>query len=65
MSDRIRITVLVENTAGHGVLGEHGLAFWIETPAGAALLDTGQGEVLLRNANCLGVWLAGLSEASV
>jgi hypothetical protein len=33
MSDKIRITVLVENTAGLSLLGEHGLAFWIETPA--------------------------------
>lgn len=58
MSDRIRITVLVENTAGHSTLGEHGLSFWIETPAGAALLDTGQGEVLLRNARSLDVRLS-------
>ena len=57
MSDKIRITVLVENTAGLSLLGEHGLSFWIETPAGAALLDTGQGEVLLRNARSLGVRL--------
>ena len=60
MSDKIRITILVENTAGLSLLGEHGLALWIETPAGAALLDTGQGEVLLRNARSLGV---GLPEA--
>lgn len=55
---RIRVTALVENTAAHGLLGEYGLAFWIETPAGAALLDTGQGEVLLRNARSLGVDLS-------
>jgi len=57
MSAEIRITALVENTAGHGLLGEHGLALWIETPAGAVLLDTGQGEVLLRNARALGTEL--------
>ena len=38
----IRITVLVENTAAGDLLGEHGLAFWIETPVGAAILDTDQ-----------------------
>ena len=52
------MTVLVENAAGHDLLGEHGLAFWIETPAGAALLDTGQGKVLLRNACNLGIDLS-------
>jgi 7,8-dihydropterin-6-yl-methyl-4-(beta-D-ribofuranosyl)aminobenzene 5'-phosphate synthase len=57
MPDKIRVTVLVENTASLSLLGEHGLALWIETPAGAVLLDTGQGEVLLRNARSLGVRL--------
>lgn len=57
MAGSVKITVLVENTAGHGVLGEHGLAMWIDAPAGSALLDTGQGEVLLRNAAALGVRL--------
>ena len=55
VSDKIRITVLVENTASLSLLGEHGLSLWIDTPAGAAMLDTGQGEVLLRNARSLGV----------
>jgi 7,8-dihydropterin-6-yl-methyl-4-(beta-D-ribofuranosyl)aminobenzene 5'-phosphate synthase len=45
----------VDNTAGHGLLGEHGLAFWIETLAGTAILDTGQGAVLPRNVVCLGL----------
>ena len=54
----IRVTVLVENTASLSLLGEHGLAFWVETPEGAVLLDTGQGEVLLRNVRCLGVPLS-------
>ncbi|MFP4143638.1 MAG: MBL fold metallo-hydrolase [Phycisphaeraceae bacterium] len=56
----VRITTLVENTAGgRGTLGEHGLAFWIETPAGCALFDTGQtAEVLVHNARRLGADLA-------
>lgn len=55
----IRITVLVENTArGRGVLGEHGLAWWIETPGGSVLFDTGQGQVLTRNARRMGIDLA-------
>lgn len=52
------VTVLVENTAGGSLLGEHGLAFWIETPAGCVLLDTGQGQVLTSNAGRLGVDLS-------
>jgi len=44
-----RITVLVENTAGgRGLLGEHGLSFWIES---------GQGHVLVNNARRLGIRL--------
>ncbi len=50
------ITCLVDNAARRSsrLWAEHGLAFWIETEAGAALLDTGQsGEVLLHNLNVL------------
>jgi 7,8-dihydropterin-6-yl-methyl-4-(beta-D-ribofuranosyl)aminobenzene 5'-phosphate synthase len=51
----IEITVLVENTArGRGITGEHGLAYWIETPAGKVLFDTGQGMVLEKNALACG-----------
>jgi 7,8-dihydropterin-6-yl-methyl-4-(beta-D-ribofuranosyl)aminobenzene 5'-phosphate synthase len=53
-----KITVLVENTAGgRGLLGEHGLAFWIELGGKRILFDTGQGHVLLNNARRLGVRL--------
>ncbi|WP_199226889.1 MBL fold metallo-hydrolase [Opitutus sp. ER46] len=45
------ITVLAENTArGAGMLGEHGLAYWIDTGAHRVLFDTGQGMVLQPNA---------------
>lgn len=55
MPRRVEITVLVENTAGQrGTLGEHGLAWWIETGGRRLLFDTGQGTVLLGNAYKLG-----------
>ena len=51
-----KITVLVENTAGgRGLLGEHGLSFWIELGGRHVLFDTGQGNVLLNNARRLGI----------
>ncbi|MBN2449137.1 MAG: MBL fold metallo-hydrolase [Lentisphaeria bacterium] len=51
-----RITVLVENTAaGRGLLGEHGLSFWIELAGKRVLFDTGQGHVLMGNARRLRV----------
>ena len=58
MSRKIRITVLVENTAqGAGLLAEHGLAYWIEWDGQKALFDTGQGNVLVNNAYRLGIHL--------
>jgi len=56
MIDNLRITTLVENTAGEpDVLAEHGLAFWIEADGRRVLFDTGQGNVLQHNARQLGV----------
>lgn len=56
-----RLTVLVENTAtGRGLLGEHGLAYLIETDQSRILFDTGQGLALLHNAKQLGVSLQNL-----
>ena len=58
MDEGVRITVLVENTAGGGgLLGEHGLSFWIEHAGKKILFDTGQGDVLTGNAQRLGVRL--------
>jgi 7,8-dihydropterin-6-yl-methyl-4-(beta-D-ribofuranosyl)aminobenzene 5'-phosphate synthase len=55
----ITVTLLVENTArGAGILGEHGLAWWIDTGTHRMLFDTGQGMALLPNAKALGVDLA-------
>jgi 7,8-dihydropterin-6-yl-methyl-4-(beta-D-ribofuranosyl)aminobenzene 5'-phosphate synthase len=51
-----RITVLVENTAGgRGTLAEHGLSFWIEIDSRKILFDTGQSDILLHNAQILGI----------
>jgi 7,8-dihydropterin-6-yl-methyl-4-(beta-D-ribofuranosyl)aminobenzene 5'-phosphate synthase len=56
MSQEIRITVLVENTAqGADILAEHGLAYWIEWDGHKVLFDTGQGNVLANNAYRLNI----------
>ncbi len=55
----ISLTLVVENTArGAGILGEHGLACWVDTGTHRVLFDTGQGLALLHNAACLGLDLA-------
>lgn len=55
----ITITILCENTArGMGVLGEHGLAWWIDTGSHRVLFDTGQGMALTHNATRLGIDLS-------
>ncbi len=52
----IKITVIAENTAARAdVLGEHGLAFWIETPAGRVLFDAGQALSFRHNIGALGI----------
>ncbi len=49
------ITLLAENTVrGAGLIGEHGLAWWIDTGTHRVLFDTGQGMALVRNAEKLG-----------
>lgn len=53
------ITLLCENTArGAGILGEHGLAWWVDTGTHRVLFDTGQGMTLLSNAVRLGIDLS-------
>jgi 7,8-dihydropterin-6-yl-methyl-4-(beta-D-ribofuranosyl)aminobenzene 5'-phosphate synthase len=52
----ITLHCIVDNTVLRGSVywGEHGVAFWIETPDGSLLFDTGQsGEVLVHNAELL------------
>lgn len=59
MTEKVRITVLVENTAEKPeLLAEHGLAYWIESGSQRLLYDTGQGGVLVNNAYRLGISLS-------
>lgn len=54
----LKITILVENTAGgRGLLAEHGISFLIELGGKKILFDTGQGQALKHNAQCLGIRL--------
>lgn len=49
--ERVEVALLAENTArGAGVLGEHGLSWWIESEGRSLLFDLGQGFVLQNNA---------------
>jgi 7,8-dihydropterin-6-yl-methyl-4-(beta-D-ribofuranosyl)aminobenzene 5'-phosphate synthase len=51
MGHAVKITVLMENTAGgRGTRSEHGLAYWIEHDGRHLLFDTGQSDLLLHNA---------------
>lgn len=51
-----QLTVISENTArGAGLLGEHGLAYWLDTGTHRVLFDTGQGMALENNAARLGI----------
>lgn len=59
MPEGIVITVLVENTVyRRGLMAEHGLAVHIQAGKRGLLFDTGQTDLLLRNANELGIDLA-------
>jgi 7,8-dihydropterin-6-yl-methyl-4-(beta-D-ribofuranosyl)aminobenzene 5'-phosphate synthase len=61
MNDVVRITVLVENTAGdRGLLGEQGLGFWVEIGSNRVLFDTGQGISLEHNARTLDIPLGSI-----
>ena len=52
----MRIVTLVENTAGSAGCGiEHGLSFYIETKNHKILMDTGASDLILANAEKLGV----------
>jgi 7,8-dihydropterin-6-yl-methyl-4-(beta-D-ribofuranosyl)aminobenzene 5'-phosphate synthase len=50
-----RITILVDNKAAEGLLGEHGFSAWIEVAGRRLLFDTGQGTALAGNADRLGI----------
>lgn len=51
----VNISVLVDNRARSGLLGEHGLSVWIEADGRRVLFDTGQGHALVLNAAVLGI----------
>ena len=52
----MRIINLVENTEGSAGCGvEHGLCFYIETEKHKLLMDTGQTDLLIGNAERLGI----------
>jgi len=55
----IRLTILCENNVDkvspYGLLGEHGFACHLQTPAGNFLFDTGGGLTIMNNAQLLGI----------
>lgn len=56
MNNDLRITTLVEDTVSDSsLLAEHGLSFWIEYGDKRILFDTGQSNILVRNAKTLGI----------
>lgn len=59
----MKVTVLMENSAPDGLIGEHGLSFYIEYGGGRYLLDAGECGAVLYNAGKLGVDLAGVEKA--
>jgi 7,8-dihydropterin-6-yl-methyl-4-(beta-D-ribofuranosyl)aminobenzene 5'-phosphate synthase len=51
-----KIVVLVENSVLHRKLyAKHGLSLYVETDRGKILFDTGQSDLLIRNARTLGI----------
>ncbi len=54
----MKLYTLVENTEGfHHCIAEHGLSIYIETDKHRMLLDTGQTDALIKNADTLGISL--------
>lgn len=61
MDGNIKITVLVENTAGgRNIYGEHGLAYLLEAGGKKILFDAGQTDLVVRNALSMGIDLSNL-----
>ena len=57
----MRIVTLVENTCGHeDCIAEHGLSIYIETEKHKLLLDTGQTDAVVKNAETLGIDLSAV-----
>jgi len=53
--NEIRLSVLSDNVAGNGFLGEWGFSLFIERGNTRILFDTGAGMVITRNAHALGI----------
>ncbi|WP_022940179.1 MBL fold metallo-hydrolase [Psychromonas hadalis] len=62
MSERLTITVLVDNNVSGDLQAEHGFAVLIEHNNQRILFDAGQNEALFYNAKKLGIQLTGLDE---
>ena len=61
MVDKLKITILVENTTYiNGLLAEHGLSYYIEIDGKRYLFDTGQTGIVTKNAQKLGAELKSL-----
>ena len=57
----MKLTCLVENTEGVACCGaEHGLSYYIETERHRLLMDTGASDLMLRNAEKIGIDLTGV-----
>lgn len=57
-AQKTKITILVDNQAGKGLVAEHGFSLWVETDDKHLLFDTGQGSAFEKNAATLGINLA-------
>ena len=57
----MKMITLVENTGGHeSCIAEHGLSLYIETEHHRLLLDTGQTDAVIKNAEALGIDLTAV-----
>ncbi len=61
-----RLTCLVEDTVNRPqLLAEHGLSILLEAEGEAILFDTGQSDLVVRNAEKMGVELSGVSKVAL
>ncbi|MBE0583808.1 MAG: MBL fold metallo-hydrolase [Desulfofustis sp.] len=57
-----RLTVVVDNQAGDGLIAEHGYSLWIEADGRTILFDTGESKGLRPNSEALGLDLARVTD---
>ena len=56
MTEKVKITILIDNTALPGYIAEHGFSLWLQTETEQILFDAGStGEALLKNARKAGL----------